>query len=213
MTDMDNRSGEGRPRELKQARSELMRERLIDAAVRILCDDGYAALTTPKVAKVAGVSRGALQYHFPSRVDLILAVRTRMGVMVSANVSVADLIHMPLEGKVSCLVDAYWSFIGSADYVAALEIRLNERLESGHSQPLSRHLTELTERRDRDWLRVFAGSPLSSGEIIGLRRFMLDSLRGFALRQMEGADTSQSDLLIRVVKLALVEALKKNNLD
>lgn len=212
MTDTDCGTGDARPRELKQARSELMRERLIDAAVKILCEDGYAALTTPKVAKVAGVSRGALQYHFPSRVDLILAVRTRMGVMVSSSVSVADLIHLPLEEKVSKLVDAYWSFIGSADYVAALEIRLNERLESEHSQPLSRHLTDLTEQRDRDWLRVFADSPLSTDEIIGLRRFMLDSLRGFALRQMEGSDGSHSRFLVRIVKLALLEALQKNNL-
>ncbi len=57
--------------EPKQARSAATRLRLLDAAVDELLESGYAKLTTAKVAKRAGVSRGAQQHHFPHKATLV----------------------------------------------------------------------------------------------------------------------------------------------
>jgi AcrR family transcriptional regulator len=51
-----------------------MRQRLIDAAITCLRRVGYAATTTQLVMEEAGVSRGAMLHHFPTKVDLIIAV-------------------------------------------------------------------------------------------------------------------------------------------
>lgn len=51
-----------------------MRQRLIDAAITCLRRVGYAATTTQLVMEEAGVSRGAMLHHFPTKVDLIVAV-------------------------------------------------------------------------------------------------------------------------------------------
>ncbi|ORB04905.1 hypothetical protein BST30_15690 [Mycobacterium mantenii] len=47
---------------------------LVKSTERIMLEDGYAAVTYRNVAAKAGVSLGAVQYHFPSLDDLFLAV-------------------------------------------------------------------------------------------------------------------------------------------
>lgn len=51
-----------------------MRQRLVDAAIACLHRVGYAATITQLVMEEAGVSRGAMLHHFPTKVDLIIAV-------------------------------------------------------------------------------------------------------------------------------------------
>src|SRR5579871_4408503 len=57
----------------KQARALATRQRLLDAAVDELLDRGYAGLTTPAVARRAGVSRGAQQNYFHNKAALVVA--------------------------------------------------------------------------------------------------------------------------------------------
>lgn len=49
---------------------------IFKAASRILVEDGLSSLTLAKVAKEAGLSKGGLLYHFPSKVALINAIFT-----------------------------------------------------------------------------------------------------------------------------------------
>ena len=59
------------PVEPKQARAHATRRRLLDAAVEELLEHGYIGLTTPAVARRAGVSRGAQQNYFPHKTTLV----------------------------------------------------------------------------------------------------------------------------------------------
>ncbi|HDR9488104.1 hypothetical protein BLA13014_07189 [Burkholderia aenigmatica] len=56
-------------------RSTSTRELLIKAAITLLNEQGYAAFGEARVCEMAGISRGALRYHFPAgRYDLLPAV-------------------------------------------------------------------------------------------------------------------------------------------
>lgn len=57
-------------RRTQEERSTEMKDRLLKAALEGLAEDGYAATSTQEVVKRAGVSRGALVHHFPTKVDL-----------------------------------------------------------------------------------------------------------------------------------------------
>lgn len=52
--------------------------RMVDAAVSLLIDNGYAATTALGVQERAGVSRGALLHHFPTSEDLFDATVQRL---------------------------------------------------------------------------------------------------------------------------------------
>jgi AcrR family transcriptional regulator len=54
-------------------RTATTRSRVLDATARCLAEFGYARTTTTVVAKLAGVSRGALLHNFPTRSELVVA--------------------------------------------------------------------------------------------------------------------------------------------
>ncbi|MEY4589854.1 MAG: hypothetical protein RL497_1930 [Pseudomonadota bacterium] len=50
------------------------KQKILNAAIQILGDFGYQALTQTRVAEAAGLRQGLLTYHFPTRSDLLKAV-------------------------------------------------------------------------------------------------------------------------------------------
>ena len=52
----------------------VLRQRILDAALDIVEEQGIAALTQPKVAKSAGVRQSHLTYYFPRKADLYVAL-------------------------------------------------------------------------------------------------------------------------------------------
>lgn len=54
----------------RAAKSQHTREQILDATLRCLVSEGYAHSTIDTIASRAGVSRGAMTHHFPSRADL-----------------------------------------------------------------------------------------------------------------------------------------------
>jgi AcrR family transcriptional regulator len=54
-----------------------VRERILEAAERVVADVGAARLTLDVVAQSAGVSKGGLLYHFPSKESLLSALAQR----------------------------------------------------------------------------------------------------------------------------------------
>ena len=57
----------------KQDRSRATRRRLLETTIRCLARHGWEASTVGFIAAETGISRGALQHHFRTREDLILA--------------------------------------------------------------------------------------------------------------------------------------------
>jgi AcrR family transcriptional regulator len=53
------------------------RERILEAAERVVAEVGAARLTLDLVAQAAGVSKGGLLYHFPSKESLLGALAQR----------------------------------------------------------------------------------------------------------------------------------------
>lgn len=60
-------------RRTQAERSLAMRARVLQGAIRVLSDQGYAGFRTADVALAADISRGALTHHFPTKDALVLA--------------------------------------------------------------------------------------------------------------------------------------------
>ena len=50
------------------------RSQILEAGIECLVEYGYAETKTERIAKGAGVSRGAMTHHFPSRAELFQAI-------------------------------------------------------------------------------------------------------------------------------------------
>jgi AcrR family transcriptional regulator len=68
--------------------------RIVDVAVESLIEEGFAATTTVEVQRRAGLSRGALLHHFPTREQLFTAAVHRL-VQVNLEALWAELAAAP----------------------------------------------------------------------------------------------------------------------
>jgi len=59
-------------------RSNVTKQKLLDAATTIIMDHGVHQLTLEEVASIAGVSKGGLLYHYPSKEALLTAIVERL---------------------------------------------------------------------------------------------------------------------------------------
>lgn len=77
-----------------RARADLASEtarRVADAAVSVVARDGFDLLSVRSVAREAGVSGGAVQHHFATRADLLLAAFAQTVETISARLAATDL--------------------------------------------------------------------------------------------------------------------------
>jgi AcrR family transcriptional regulator len=56
------------------AKSAISSQQIIEAAIRVMAREGYARTSLLEIAKEAGMSKGALHYHYPTKEALIHAV-------------------------------------------------------------------------------------------------------------------------------------------
>lgn len=61
------------PRRTNPERSAATRQQILEATIQCLNANGYGAVTNIRVAEEAGVSRGAMMHHFPTRQALLVA--------------------------------------------------------------------------------------------------------------------------------------------
>lgn len=59
-------------------RSKDIMERILDSAENVLRMEGYAGLSTRRVAQEAGIALGNLTYHFPNKLGLVRALIDRL---------------------------------------------------------------------------------------------------------------------------------------
>ncbi|GAC68344.1 TetR/AcrR family transcriptional regulator [Gordonia soli] len=85
-------------------RTAATRAKVLDATVEALVDVGYAGTTTQEVNRRAGVSRGALLHHFPTRESLVVAA---VGHLVDRRMS--ELLTRPRTGDedIDILLEAF----------------------------------------------------------------------------------------------------------
>jgi AcrR family transcriptional regulator len=57
-----------------QAKGRRRADDILEAARAVIVDDGYAALSTRKVAERVGIRQSNVQYYFPTKVDLVRAL-------------------------------------------------------------------------------------------------------------------------------------------
>lgn len=189
MIDATDDQGRKTKRKPQQERSSSTRRKLIRATIDLLRERGYASVTTPDIADRAGVSRGALQYHFSGKDEIYFAAIQEITAWMDKEMDLTLFAGLPIAERVGRVIAQHWEVFGSDDYVAALEIRLYERFNDWLHQSIRTQLGKVTETRNLEWVRLFADSSADTETVVRLRRMVLDTMRGLALRKIqEGPD-------------------------
>lgn len=65
-------------RQQQRARSEAMKQAILDAAIRIELDEGPDKITVRKIGDMIGYSTGVIYYHFKDKQDIIKAIDRKL---------------------------------------------------------------------------------------------------------------------------------------
>jgi AcrR family transcriptional regulator len=118
-----------RVRRTQAERTAAMRARLLDATIECLVTYGYAGTTTPRVAQLAGVTRGAQIHHFRSKEDLVVAAIEHLA-QQRAQGAIRELGRVQASpDPVSMVLDFLWEAHQGPMFVATLELWVAARTD------------------------------------------------------------------------------------
>ncbi len=172
------------PRGRREERTATSRARILDAAVACLVESGYGGATTLRIQARAGVSRGRLLHHFPSRDELLVAASRHL--TTERLRSTAERIHSlsrSLTGgeRLDRAVELMWEAFSEPHFWAAVELWTAARTNDG----LRRSLLQ-EERQVGAAIRAGADSfygpqLVAHPRYTQVRELVLTSMRGVGL--------------------------------
>jgi len=163
---------------------ERKRNRILDAAMRLLADKGYARTTISDVAKEAGIGRGTVYWHFASKDELFMsALEREFGRLDAALATILTTPGPPLQ-KLELLFVGSFQFIDEApnlfhvffSVLSGADQEMQARLEAWFADVYGRYnkLVEglLDEAKAQGAVRADLDSHISAAAIVA----MLDAM-------------------------------------
>jgi AcrR family transcriptional regulator len=200
------------PRRTQSERSALTREKVIQAVVDCIADEGLSKTTAARIAKRAGVTWGAIVHQFGDKDSVLLAVLERSFGNLSKSVAqaLAGGARTPRQ-RVSWLVDETWQRLTAPSFHAFLEIVLDRR-RAPEDSPLKARQQEIIFGVSKQiWTDLFGEFGVDPATIDPARTLASASLLGMAILAMIGPRKPQFTRELATLKDNVLHLLKLDN--
>lgn len=175
------------------------RRRILDAAMQLFAERGYHASSNADVAEAAGLTRGAMLYHFPTREDLVEAAIDHIQARRTEAFETAarDQGHSHSD-PTDQAVDAYWELLHQAPFKAFAELEAVARTDPDLARRIAPAQAAFDHAQIGDLsglLLAGSGPRFQTGR--DLARFMLE---GLARANLTYREEERIERLLTVVK-------------
>jgi AcrR family transcriptional regulator len=182
---------ERRVRRTQAERSAAMRTRLLDATIECLVTYGYAGTTTPRVAELAGVTRGAQIHHFRSKEDLVVAAIEHLA-QQRAQGAIREIGRVEASSDpVSMVLEFLWEAHQGPMFVATVELWVAARTD----RVLAEHIERVEPLVNSTLISAIAQLVPDHAMRKELRNFVytaMDALRGILLNGFVDRDSGRA---------------------
>ena len=182
-------------------KSRRTRARILDVAMSMIAEIGYAGAANPKIAEAAGLTRGAMLYHFPDRQSLVEAVVDH--IQSARQALLQEAVNSAPHGadRTDHAIDAYWRVLNEPAFIAFAELERAARTDA----MVQAQVAEAQAAFDRaevgdhlfDLVQGGKGARFQAGR--DLARFMLE---GLAQAKLAYDAEARRENLLAVVKRA-----------
>ena len=132
-------------------KSASTRNLIVESAIACFVELGYAGTTTTAIATKAGLSRGAMLHHFPSKIDIVrAAVEHLHGKRLKAFRRAMSRAVPAGADRVMLGVQAFWDHVRHPMFVAFFELSVASRTDP----ELAGILRPTQESFEREWYRT-----------------------------------------------------------
>jgi AcrR family transcriptional regulator len=112
---------------LRQRRKHTRPQELLDAALDLFVEKGFAATRSDEVAQHAGVSKGTLYLYYPSKEELFKAVvRQNLSALIAEGVELAGSFEGSSSDLLVALMTTWWERVGNTRAAGIHKIVLAE---------------------------------------------------------------------------------------
>ena len=179
-----------RTRRTQEQRSAETRARLLDATIDCLVRYGYNGTTTPRIAEMASVTRGAQVHHFGSKNDLVIAALQHLAAKRAAAVvaNVGDLTAT--EDPVGKLLDLLWDLHEGPLFIATVELWVAGRTDPALGREVAKFESIVT-RNLMAALAEFVPDAIQK-PMLDFLYIAMDALRGILIASFVDTDPSRA---------------------
>lgn len=195
-------------------RSATTRARILNAAITCLYELGYHQTSTVVVAREAGLSRGTMLHHFPSRADLMIAVAQEVCV-------VRGDFHRRRLSKLKsrreqflALIDVLFEANLSPTGVARLELMMGTRSDPDVAEQFDEMNAALDRRHKKNIWGLAKGLGITRAEdrpkVDAFVQLYTAAVRGLAidaLRESTRPGAEASIKLLKDMQIAFIDQL------
>ena len=187
------------PRRRTQAQRTLeTRGKLLDAAMRLIGERGYAGLRTADVAVAAGVSKGAMTHHFPSKDDLVVAVVEHVFQRATEQARQRARRPMSVDAALEALIADSQEFFFSELFLIALDLAIQGRMHAAMENALTSISAATRLPVEAHWREALVASGVPAALADDLLWLTLSIVRGLAIRRLWQHDPPRFRRLFRL---------------
>lgn len=111
----------------RQRRKAARPQELLDAALTLFVEKGFAATRAEEVARLAGVSKGTLYLYYPSKEELFKAVvRTHLSGVIAEGRDIVEQFEGATAELLQLLAHTWWSRVGASKASGIMLVIANE---------------------------------------------------------------------------------------
>ncbi|MCI4428845.1 MAG: TetR/AcrR family transcriptional regulator [Burkholderiales bacterium] len=112
---------------IRQRRKEARPQELLDAALDLFVEKGFAATRSEEVAQRAGVSKGTLYLYYPSKEELLKEViRHHMVNEIAQGIDVVEQFTGPTPELLILVYEQWWQRIGETRASGIMKLMMSE---------------------------------------------------------------------------------------
>jgi AcrR family transcriptional regulator len=111
----------------RQRRKQARPQELLDAALALFVEKGFAATKAEEVARLAGVSKGTLYLYYPSKEELFKAVvRRNLSSLIAEGLEIASSFQGSSAELLALLIQTWWERFGNTPAAGIHKVIISE---------------------------------------------------------------------------------------
>jgi len=164
-----------------RSRGDATRDRIVDAAEACIAEFGQGGTNSTEVVKRAGVTFGAIQYHFGTYEAVLLAVVERAAARLRAMLEAVQLPGRSVPEQVADIVDVMWSYYGDPQYQVYIELSMSLRRDPATSRRTVESIKDIDNRSEQLWHDLAVTLLGTDEDEVAIQRLLFAALRGMGV--------------------------------
>jgi len=186
-------------------------QRVLDAAVACILEQGYYRASSNAIARRAGVTWGVIQHQFGTREGLLLAVLNDRWATMEHRMATAQILGDTLEERLTCLLDVLAAHYGQPGHLVQLQILLDLSHNPSTSEETRRAVAAHGVALTSGWQPLFDSAMGEAANDPNLVRYAFSTLRGYltgGLIAAHIADTADDSIQRRLLVEGVAAAVR-----